>query len=944
MRRLLLFSLATLAVVGTSCTGDGAPPAAAPEVAVDFERYELDNGLDVILHVDRSDPLAAVAMTFHVGSSREVEGRTGFAHLFEHLFFLDSENLGPGGLDRLMTRIGSSTNGSTSRDRTNYFEVVPIDGLEKALWAEADKLGWFINTVTDDVVAKEKQVVKNEKRQSVDNNPYGHANDVIDRALYPEGHPYRWQVIGTLADLDAATLSDVKDFHALWYGPDNATLVIAGDIDVETTKAWVERYFGEIPARGTPERPTPPEVVLTESRRLVHEDNFARLPQLQLAWPGVPLYHPDSYALAALGAILTDGKTSPFHEVIVEELELAPSVGAFHSAQELAGRFTLTVRAFAGVDLDTVMAAVDSAFARFERDGVRPEELERVKARTETSFYGGLASALGKAFSLAQYNIFAGDPGFLREDLARTLAVTGDDLERVYRDYIADRPSVAVSFVPRGEAELALTGSERAEVVEEPIVLGAEPEVVVADRGQIERTPSRIDRSVEPPFGPAPTLRAPEVWRAQLDNGVEVLGIDDRELPLVQFEVSLRGGLLLEDPAKVGVAHLLAQTMTEGTARRTPAELEAAIDLLGASISVSSGRENFTVRGSTLARNFAPTMALVEEILLEPRFDSTHFELARQRVHSALAQQSASPSAIGSQVFRTLVYGDHILARNPLGTPTEVAAVTLDDLRDFHRRTVVPELAAIHLAGAVEPDEVLASLEGLATRWAGEAPPFPAPPSWDPTRAGLYFVDVPDASQSVLNIGYLALAATDDAYWPATVMNFRLGGGGFASTLVQELREGRGYTYGISSGFQGSELPGPFSISSSVRANVTYEALALIKSIVDDHGPAFDDSDLEATRSFLLRTNARAFETLGAKVGVLSAMSAYGFPADYLLQREAVVREMTVDEVRRLADEYLDSSAMIWLVVGDARTQRDRLDALGLGPAVLLDRAGNPVR
>lgn len=946
-RGVLFAALSLLAVGAASCTaGDGPSSAAsAPgEVAVDFERYTLANGLEVILHVDRSDPLAAVAMTFHVGSSREVEGRTGFAHLFEHLFFLDSENLGPGGLDRLMTRIGSSTNGSTSRDRTNYFEVVPIDGLEKALWAEADKVGWFINTVTDDVVSKERQVVKNEKRQSVDNNPYGHANDVIDRALYPEGHPYRWQVIGTLADLDAATLADVKEFHTRWYGPGNATLVVAGDIDVGQTKEWIERYFGEIPARATPERSAVPEVVLSESRRLYHEDNFARLPQLQLAWPGVPLYHPDSYALAVLGAVLTDGKTSPFHEVIVEGEELAPSVSAFHSAQELAGRFTLTVRAFAGVDLDRVKVAIDSAFARFERDGVRAEELARVQARTETSFYGGLASALGKAFSLAQYSIFAGDPGFLQEDLARTLAVTGDDVLRVYREYIADRPFVAVSFVPLGEAALALAGSERAEVIEEPIVLGAEPEVVVADRGDIARTPSRIDRSVEPPYGPAPTLRAPVVWRTELGNGVQVLGIDDRELPLVQFELRLRGGLLLEDPAKVGVANLLAQTMTEGTARRTPAELEAAIDLLGASISVSSGRENFTIRGSTLARNFAPTMALVEEILLEPRFDSTHFELARQRVRSALAQQSASPSAIGGRVFRSLLYGDHLMARDPLGTPETVAAVTLDDLRDFHRRTLVPSLAAFHLAGAVAQADVMPTLEGLATRWSGEAPSFPSAPGWDAGRAGLYFVDVPDASQSVLNIGYLALATTDDAFWPASVMNFRLGGGGFASTLTQELREGRGYTYGISSSFQGSDLPGPFSISSSVRSNVTYEALDLIKQIVDDYGPTFDDADLEATQGFLLRTNARAFETLAAKVGVLGAMSAYGFPADYLLQREAIVREMTVAEVKRLADEYLDSSAMVWLVVGDARTQRARLEGLGLGPAVLLDRDGRPVR
>ena len=341
---------ASLAWAVAACAYPAADSSDA--VTLDYQRFVLDNGLEVILHQDHSDPLAAVAMTFHVGSAKEVGGRTGFAHLFEHLFFLDSENLGAGGLDRLMTRIGSSTNGSTSRDRTNYFEVVPVDGLEKALWAEADKLGFFINTVTESVVAKEKQVVKNEKRQSVDNQPYGHNSFVIDEALYPQGHPYRWQVIGSLDDLEAATLADARDFHRRWYGPNNATLVIAGDIDPAQTRAWVEKYFGEIPARDMPPVPEPPAVTLDAPVRLFHEDNFARLPQLTLAWPTVPRFHPDAYALDVLADLLTDGKSTPLYQVVVEEQEVAPDVSAFNAAQELAGRFTLTVRSYPGVDLD----------------------------------------------------------------------------------------------------------------------------------------------------------------------------------------------------------------------------------------------------------------------------------------------------------------------------------------------------------------------------------------------------------------------------------------------------------------------------------------------------------------------------------------------------------------------------------------------------------------
>ena len=933
------FSVALLVTLGACAPG----PERDGGVSIDYERYELANGLDVILHVDRSDPIAAVAMTFHVGSAREVQGKTGFAHLFEHLFFLDSENLGPGGLDRLMTRVGSSTNGSTNRDRTNYFEVVPTDGLEKTLWAEADKLGFFINTVSEAVIEKEKQVVKNEKRQGVDNQPYGHNSYVIDQALYPEGHPYRWQVIGSLADLESAELMDIVEFHGKWYGPNNATLVVAGDLDLDQTKAWIERYFGEIPAADMPPAANVPDVVLSQTKSLFHEDNYARVPMLTMAWPTVPIYHPDAYALDVLAEVLTDGKSSPFYQVLVEETGVAPSVFASQRNAELAGRWNLTVRAFADTDLDDVATAIERAFLRFEEEGAATDDLERIKAGYEAGFYGGLSSVIGKAFQLAQYNIFAGDPGYAVQDLEQLLAVTEADVRRVYDSYIKDRPHVVTSFVPSGAVWLALEGSARAEVVEEPIVMGAEVELGEIARGQA-RTATAIDRSVEPPYGEAPVLKAPDVWRAELSNGVEVLGIEDREVPLVWFELRMKGGQLFDRAERVGVANLLAQSMTAGTATKTPQELEKAIDMLGASIAVVAGSQSFSIRGSTLARNYSETMAIVQEILLEPRFDADQFDLSQQRIVNALRQRGASPVAVAGDVFQRLLYGDHILAANRLGSVDTIEEITLDDLRAYHASALSPSLAAFHVTGAVSREEVLASLEGIATGWRTEAPSLPDPVAWDESRAGLYFVDIPNASQSVLRIGYLALAESDPEYYSASIMNFRLGGGGFASDLTQVLREQRGYTYGIRSGFAGTDVPGPFQISSSVRSNVTYEALDLVKGIVEAHGPEFDESDLEATKSFLLRANARAFETAGAKLGLLSDMSAYGFPADYVLEREQIVRDMTIEDIKVLAARYLDPERMIWLVVGDAATQRSRLRTLGLGEPTVLDRRGAEIR
>ncbi|MEO1022715.1 MAG: pitrilysin family protein [Bacteroidota bacterium] len=928
-------------MAGALCAFVLSCSAPKQDFQVDYEKFTLDNGLEVIFHTDTSDPVTAVALTFHVGSAREKEGKTGFAHLFEHLLFLESENLGKGGLDAMSSRIGGSgANGSTSRDRTNYFQTVPKDALEKMIWAEADKLGYFINTVTEQVVAKEKQVVKNEKRQRVDNAAYGHANYVIGKNLYPEGHPYNWQVIGSLEDLQNATLADVKEFYAQWYVPNNATLVIAGDFDTEQARAWVKKYFDEIP-RGEEIRPQPKmPVSLTETRVLGYEDNFARLPEIRMTWPTVETYHPDSYALQILSELLTNGKKAPFNKVLTDEKQLSSTVFMFDQNSEIAGEKTLLVRAYPGNDLDDVKTAIDEAFTRFEEEGFSESDLERIKAGIETDFYNGLSSVLGKAFQLAQYNIFADDPGFINQDIKNVLAVTKDDIQRVYEQYIKGQPYVATSFVPRGQTDLMLSNAQPAEVVEEQIVQGAAGEdFVLPDATEYERTPSSFDRTQEPPYGNAAEVTVPSTWMAELSNEMGVYGIENKELPLVQFRLEIDGGLLLESAEKTGVSNLLAQVMMKGTANKTPEELEEAIDMLGASISVNAGRQTMTISGNSLARNYLATLDLVEEILLEPRWDSTEFELAKQNTLSQIAQQSANPNAIASNVFNKLVYGDdHILSYNAIGTVQSVESITLDDLKSYYAQNISANLADFHIVGAISEAEALGSLSDLEGKWASndvELPEFEEPEDLDQSK--VYFYDVPDAKQSVIRFGYLALPETDEDYYPATVMNYILGGGGFASRLTQELREGKGYTYGIGSGFSGSTIPGAFSISSGVRTNVTYESADLVKSILKEYPNTFSDKDLETTKSFLLKSNARRFETLGAKLNMLQDMSDYGWEADYVKDREQIVRDITKEDIRDLAVQYADADRMIYVVVGDAKTQMDRLEALGYGKPVLVN-------
>ena len=459
------------AIVFASCAQDGSNTNETKEFKVDFEKFTLDNGLQVIFHIDRSDPVVAVALTSHVGSAREITGRTGFAHLFEHLLFLESENLGKGGLDKMSARIGGSgANGSTSRDRTNYFQNVPKDALEKMIWAEADKLGYFINTVTEQVLAKEKQVVKNEKRQSYDNRPYGHSSAVIDKNLYPKDHPYSWQVIGSLTDLQNATLQDVKDFFNRWYVPNNITLTIAGDFDTAQAKIWVEKYFNEI-KRGEDIPDVEKQAAqLSASKKLYYEDNFARLPQLTLTWPSVYRYHEDSYALNVLSTYLSEGKAAPLYKTLVEEHQLTDNVGMFQYSSEIAGQFMLQVTAFKDTNLDNVQSAINQGFSKFETEGISQKDLDRIKAGQETDFYNGLSSVLGKGFQLAQYEIFAGDPGFINQDVKNILAVTTDDVMRVYNAYVKNQNYVATSFVPKGSAELALKDSKLAKIEEEQII------------------------------------------------------------------------------------------------------------------------------------------------------------------------------------------------------------------------------------------------------------------------------------------------------------------------------------------------------------------------------------------------------------------------------------------------------------------------------------------
>ena len=936
MKKITIYALGILLLMLISCASSGEKT----DFSIDYEKYTLANGLDVILHTDASDPIVSVAIQYHVGSNREKPGRTGFAHLFEHMMFQQSENVGQDQFFKKIQEAGGTLNGGTNSDGTVYYEIVPKNALEMALWLESDRMGYLINTVTQSAFANQQNVVQNEKRQGVDNRPYGHNSWVLDKNLYPEGHPYNWQVIGEMEDLFNATVEDVKEFHGTFYRPNNATLVVAGDLDMEEARQLVEKYFGEIPGGAPMQDMDPVLVTLDETKKLYHEDNFAKTPRLTMAWPTVEQYSKDAYALNFLGELLSSGKKAPMYRVLVKDKKLTSRASAYNRSRELAGSFRVTINANADISLAEVEDAIFESMALFEEEGITEKDMDRIKAGLETQFYNGISSILGKGFQMARYNEYAGSPSFIEQDIANIQAVTIEDVLRVYETYIKDKYYVATSFVPKGSLELAAADSEKADVVEESIADALEVSQDISEEAEeIARTPSSFDRSAEPAMGPDPVVTPPEVWSDELSNGIEILGISYDEVPLVNYSLVIKGGHLL-DPAELpGAASLLASMLTEGTASKTPEELEEAIDMLGARISVYGGDQSISVNVNTLSRNFESTVDLVEEILLEPRWDEEQFELAKSRVINNHKRNLANPNYLAYVTFNELAFGEgSLLATASTGTIESIEAMSMDDLKSYYENKLSPSLASLHVVGNIPSAEVKAAFEGINTRWESkevELPEIEIP--GNPESSTIYFVDVPGAKQSVIQIGNLAPTRTHPDYDAIQTMNYKLGGS-FSGVLNLILREEKGFTYGARSSFNGNNLYGTFQASSSVRSNATLESMEIFKGEMEKYREGITEEDLAFTKDALIKSNARQFENMGSLLRMLQSISEYDLPFDYISKEQEVIRNMTLDSHRSLAQKYIEPQKMYYVVVGDAATQLEPLKSLGLGDPVLVEK------
>ena len=870
------------------------------DFSLPYEKFVLDNGLQVVLHEDKSDPIVSVAIQYHVGSAREKPGKTGFAHLFEHMLFQRSEHLGRNEFFKKIGELGGSFNGATGPDGTVYYETVPRDALEKVLWMESDRMGFFINTVTRKGLEREIDVVSNEKRQN-ENRPFGQSNGMMLKQFYPEGHPYRWPVIGSIADLHGATVDDIKQFYRKYYAPNNATLVVAGDFDRREVEAMIRKYFGEIPAREEVEPVRPIPVQLEKTSKYVLEDRFANAPGLEMNFSGAEQFHPDAYPLRILALLLSYGKNAPFYK--------------YRGIQE--------------------------AFERFEQEGIRDNDLERMKIMQETMLYNVMMSLESKTQALARNNVFAGRPDQMVIDLAHYQAVTKEEVMRVYRKYVRGKHFVALSTVPQGQTSLALTGS----VVVRPDEDSPVGQKLVADEGAVtdddpyEYTPSVFDRSVEPPLlANTPESAMPPVWTGEMSNGMKVKGMAYTELPVVQFAVYLNSGMLCEPKGKSGLARLTAAVLNCGTRTKTPEELEVALGLLGARVSFGVSTERMQLSGSCLKKNFPQVLRLVEEMLLEPRWDETALELARKRMIGNIRQSSTEPKVLARHVFRQMMYGpENVLSNSALASEKEVAAITMEDIKTFYKTHIVPGQATFDFVGGYEKKEVMKFLQPLARTWTtGGASQERLNLNFMAPQAKVYFVDYPGAKQSYILLGCPAMPKASNDYYPAKMVNQLLGASSNA-LLFDVLRLQHGYTYGAYSFFDCGKYANEFRATSSVQAAYTLEAMQLFKSCISTYGEQFTEQSLVKTKDAMFKENAAAFEMPDARLDLLSEMTVDGLPVDDLKRQEQLLKRMTLPEAKACIRNWLDYDRMFFVVVGDAASQLDRIRKSGLGEVKVVD-------
>ncbi len=896
-----------------------------PEIP--YHKYKLKNGLDVILVEDHRLPLVAVNIWYHVGPANERPGLTGFAHLFEHMMFEGSKYVGEKAHFLYLESAGASTiNGSTDFDRTNYFETLPSNQLELALWLESDRMGFLLEQIDDHKLENQRDVVRNERRQVIENAPYGLVQEALFHQLFPKDHPYYASIMGSHADIESARIEDARNFFRLYYAPNNASLSIVGNIDPERTKELVEKYFGPIPAGEPVPRPAIATPAITSEKRIVVGDQV-ELPRVYLAWLTDSVFSQADAECDLAAKILGGGKSSRLFKSLVYDKRIAQDVSAHQSSLALGSIFIIDATAKPGIEPQQLEDAIREELERFQNEGPTLSELERARNTIESGVIRGLENLGGFADRLNLYNHFLEDPGYLPKDLERYQRATVLSLRDLAREKFKRTAGVVVWGVPGPKIVNDVQKSD-------PSSSAPAPEVI--------EIPGQDWRATPPTPGPAPALNLPVPKKFQLGNGLHVFLVEQHSLPIVSANVMVLSGSDQNRPDQPGLASFTAEMLDEGTGKRPPLQIAADADQIGASLMAGSSTDYAYVAARTLKKNVDAAFELASDILLNPAFASEEIERIRNDRLTHILQQKDNPNIIGIKVFFDAVYGAaHPYGCMDIGTEESNQAITQNLLRSFYEAGYFAPNTALVVAG----DIAEAELRELAERYfggmraAGNDGRTPAVPG-KPVRR-IVIVERPDAPQTVLRIGHIGAARSCSDYVALDVMNTALGGL-FSSRINLNLREKNGFTYGASSSFVFRRGQGPFVIGTSVRTDVTAPAIAEIFHEIDRmRASEVTAEELATAKDSIARALPGMFETTPESASSIGQLFVHNLPLNYYHDLPEQIQSVSAADVRRVAQQYLKPEETVIVAVGDRAKIEPELAKLNLGPIEIRDSAGN---
>lgn len=908
------------------------------QIIIPYEKYVLPNGLTVIIAEDHSDPMVHVDITYHVGSAREEIGKSGFAHFFEHMMFQGSDNVGDEQHFKIISEAGGTLNGSTNLDRTNYYETVPSNQLEKMLWLESDRMGFLLDAVTQKKFEIQRSTVKNERGQNYDNRPYGLVSEFTSKNLYPYGHPYSWLTIGYIEDLNRVNVQDLKNFFLRWYGPNNATLTIGGDVQPAEAIKLVEKYFGSIP-KGPEVTPTVLPAVKLEGNRFVSfTDNYARQPLLSKTYPTVRNYDKDMAPLACLAQVLGQGKNSLLYQNLVKT-QKATSASAFSRMSELAGEFSIQISPLGGTSLAGLDSLYFDALKAFEARGVTDDDIAKFKGAIESQYINGLQSVSGKVSQLAAFQTFTGNPNLISKLLEMYQSVTKEDVMRVYQEYIKDKPSVTVSVLTKDNKYF--------EVQPDNYKVNTENynKPNYGYDGLVYTKPvDKFDRTKMPSAGETPTVKVPAFWKKKTANGIQFIGTENNEIPIVNVQIRIPGGQLAEadTPTKSGIAGLTAAMLNEDTQKRSAEEIAVALQKLGSSVNIMSSFDYTIVTLQTLKKNLDATLAILDERLFQPKFNQDDFNRIQKQRLESFKQKKAQPSSIASDVWEKINFGNSVLGLSSDGTELTVKNLTLKDVEDFYKENLTSQNTKVIISGDITEGEIFPKLSFL-NALPNKKIAVEKPSTGDKVaKTVIYLIDVPKAAQTEFRVGGpngLLYDATGE-YYKLGLANFILGGD-FNSRLNINLREDKGWTYGARSSFASDKYAGKFTFSSGIRANATDSALVeVLKEIKDYSTSGVKETELTFIKSALTQRDALAYETTSQKANFIARMLEYNLPANYVDAQNKILKNIKKSEIDALAKKWLNTDKMNILLVGDKATILPGLQKFGY-EIIELDADGN---